>query len=221
MAQLSLHTSHDFDTEMRSIRTRFAEMSAHCADQVRRAIAAYWNGAADEKAQVAARDRRVNEEEKTLDEMILRVLALRHPVASDLRMLIACFKLITDLERVSDESVGIANAAAAGAPPEGMNLDRLRGLAATAEQMFSAATESFLHEDETLAEQVFQADAAAADLYRDTVADVVAFAARHGEVAGRSVSAMNVARCLERIADHAANIAEGTRFAIHDEDMPR
>jgi phosphate uptake regulator len=60
-----------------------------------------------------------------------------------------------------------------------------------------------------------------AHLYRDTVADVAAFAAQHGDVAAKSVSAMNVARCLERIADHAANIAEGTRFAIHDENMPR
>jgi phosphate transport system protein len=221
MAQPPLHTSHDFEADMQSIRTRFAAMSARCADQVGLALEAFWTTSVDKQAQVAARDRRVNEDEKNLDETILRVLALRHPVASDLRMLTACFKLITDLERVSDESVGIANAAAAGAPPPGMNLERLRQLASTAEQMFSAATKSFHRADEALAEQVFRADASVADLYRDTIADIASFAAKHGEVAAKSLSAMNVARCLERIADHAANIAEGTRFAIHDEDMPR
>jgi phosphate transport system protein len=136
-------------------------------------------------------------------------------------MLTACFKLITDLERVSDEAVGIAQAAATGAPPREMNIERLKQMAAATEEIFPAATRSFLEKDEPLAAQVVQMDVAVTRLYPDAVADIVAFVPEHRELAATSVNAMNVARCLERIADHAANIAEGTRFVIHDELMPR
>jgi phosphate transport system protein len=136
-------------------------------------------------------------------------------------MLTACFKLTTDLERVSDEAVNCARAAAAGAPPSEMNLARLKQMAAATAEMFPAATRSFLDKNEPLAQRVSREDAAIGDLYRDVVADITAFASKHGDAAAQSLAAMNVARCLERIADHSANIAEGTRFVLHDEAMPR
>jgi phosphate transport system protein len=221
MPELPMHTSHDFEADLRSVRSRFAEMSARCCDQIHLALSAFWTGSAEKAAAVDARDDEVNEDEKGLDELVLRVLALRQPVASDLRMLTACFKLITDLERVSDEAVGIARAAATGAPPSEMNIEHLKQMAAATEQIFPAATRSFLEKDEPLATQVSQMDVAIARLYPDAIADIIAFVPEHLDLAATTVNAMNVARCLERIADHAANIAEGTRFVIHDEQMPR
>jgi phosphate transport system protein len=206
---------------MRLLRARFAEMAARCTAQICLALDAFWTGSNDKIASVAARDQDVNNEEKSLDELVLRMLALRQPVASDLRTLTACFKLTTDLERVSDEAVNIAKAAAAGAPPAEMSLERLKRMAASVAEMFPAATRSFLDRDEPLAQRVSREDAAMGDLYRDAIADITAFASKHGEAATQSLAAMNVARCLERIADHAANIAEGTRFVLHDEAMPR
>jgi phosphate transport system protein len=221
MAKLSGHMSDDFEAEMRLLRNRFAEMSTRCSEQVHLALDAFWTGSAEKMAQVEERDQQVDNEEKALDELVLRILALRQPVATDLRVLTACFKLITDLERVSDEGVGIANAAATGVPPAAMNLERLKRMAAMTEEMFASATRSFLERDEPRAKAVFEADVAIGSMYRDVIADVTAFASQHSDAAAQSLNAMNVARCLERIADHAANIAEGTRFVIHDDPMPR
>jgi phosphate transport system protein len=221
MAELSKHTSHEFEAEMRLLRKRFAEMSARCSDQIHLALDAFWTGSAEKMAAVDARDEQVDDEEKALDELVLQMLALRQPVASDLRMLTACFKLVTDLERVSDEAVTIAKAASTGAPPAEMNLDRLKQMAAATEQLFPSATSSFLELDEPRARRVFEGDQAIGAMYGDVVGSITAFASRRSDAAAKSLSAMNVARCLERIADHAANIAEGTRFVIHDEGMPR
>lgn len=217
----SRHMSQEFEAEMQLLRRRFAEMSSRCSEQIHLALDAYWTGSAEKMAAVEARDQEVDEEEKTLDDLVLRIVALRQPVASDLRVLTASFKLVTDLERVSDEAVSIAKAAAAGAPPFGMNLQRLKQMAALTEQVFPSATRSFLETDESLAVGVFEADVEISALYRLVVADIIAFAAEHSEAAAKSMSAMNVARCLERIADHAANIAEGARFVLRDDDMPR
>ena len=213
--------SQDFESEMRSLLARFAQMSERSGDQLHLALDAFWTGSAAKMALVNARDREVDEEEKALDELVLRVLALRQPVALDLRVLTACFKLITDLERVSDEAVGIANAAAAGAPPAEMNVELLKEMAAATEEIFRCATRSFLERDQPLAERVFERDAFIGTLYRDVVAAISDFASKQSDAAAKSLNALNVARCLERIADHAANIAEGTRFVLHDEKMPR
>lgn len=221
MTELSRHTRHDFEAEMQSLRDRFRKMSERCTRQIHLALDAFWTGSAEKMALVEAGDEQVDDEEKSLDELVLRILALRQPVATDLRVLTACFKLITDLERVSDEAVGIAKAAAAGVPPAAMGLDRLKRMAAMTEQVVSEATRSFLDRDEARAKAVFQTDAAIGALYRDVIGDVTTFASRHGDAAAKSLSAMNVARCLERIADHAANIAEGTHFVTHDDQMPR
>jgi len=217
----SPHMSQEFEAEMQLLRRRFAEMSSRCSEQIHRALDAYWTVSAEKMAVVEARDEEVDDEEKTLDDLVLRILALRQPVASDLRVLTASFKLVTDLERVSDEAVSIARAAAAGAPPAGMNLQRLKEMASLTEQVFPLATRSFLESDESLAQRVFEADVEISALYRLVVADIIAFAAEHSEAAAKSMSAMNVARCLERIAYHAANIGEGTRFVLRDDDMPR
>jgi phosphate transport system protein len=221
MSAIAMHTSHAFENEMQTLSVQFAAVSAQCAEQLRLALHAFWTGATQEIASVEARDQAVDDHEKVLDELVLRTLALRQPVASDLRTLTACFKLITDLRRVSDEAVGIARASTAGAPPAEMHLEHLREMAADTEDMFASATRSFAEKDERLVQRVFEKDAAIGDLYRDVVSDITGYASQHGDAAARSVSAMNVARRLERIADHAANIAEGTRFALHDEDMPR
>jgi phosphate transport system protein len=221
MSAIATHTSHVFENEMHTLSAQFAAVSAQCADQLRLALHAFWTGSTQDIASVEARDQAVGDQEKVLDELVLRMLALRQPVASDLRTLTACFKLITDLRRVSDEAVGIARASTPGAPPAEMHLERLKEMAEGTEEVLAFATRSFADKDERLAQRVFERDATIGGLYRDVVSEITGYASQHGDEAARSVSAMNVARRLERIAGHAANIAEGTRFALHDDNMPR
>jgi len=212
-------TSHAIDVDLHEVSERFEAMSRRCRTQLTRALHAFWARSKEEAASVAAFDDRIDDDERSLDALILRVLALRQPVASDLRVLTACLKLVTDLERIGDGAVNIADAAVRG--EDGYDSESLHRLGAATEAIVAAATSSFLQRDENAAREVARAQAAIVAMHRAATEEMVAFASTHPDAARSVVAALSVARALERIADHAANIAEGTRFALRDAQMPR
>lgn len=214
------HTSHAIDAEMRAVREQFASMAARCSAQVHRALEAFWTGAADKRAAVEAGDEAIDADEKSMDALLLRVLALRHPVASDLRTLTALFKLVTDLERIGDEAVDIARGVAPASTDAAPILGRLRQMAETSEKMFESAVSSFLKRDAAAAEQVRAVDGVIDDLYDRVLADAVAFMSRVPKEAPSALASLNAAKGLRRIADHAKNIAEGTLFVVRADEMP-
>ena len=93
---------------MQAAREDFGAMAGRCREQLHRALDAFWTGSKEEMASVEAADGEIDADEKSLDALVLRVLALRQPVASDLRTFTVLFKLVTDLERIGDEAVEIA-----------------------------------------------------------------------------------------------------------------
>jgi phosphate transport system protein len=215
------HVSRDFDVEIRAIRAQFAAMAARCRDQIHLALDAFWTGSREEMAAVKASDSGIDADEKTLDELALRVLALRQPVALDLRTLTALFKLVTDLERIGDEAVDIARGSApTPADAEPIRV-RLRKMAESSGTVFDTAVSSFLDGNVQAAEEVHRMNGAIDVLYGEVLGDSIAFVTGHPTEAGSAVASMNVAKCLRRIAQHAENIAEGTLFVVRGEDMPR
>ena len=209
------------NAEMNAVRDRFAAMSKRCRDQLGLALRALRSWSKDTAVAVQALDARLDEDEKVTDELILRTLALRHPVASDLRMLTACFKLVTDLERIGDEAVNIADAVIAGQGKGAHEFDTLIRLSSAVDAIVAAATTSFLRRDDGAAQGVLAARATIEDLYAKAMAEMIAFVSTHPGDTGAAMAAMNAARALGRIAAHAANVAEGTCFVIRDERMPR
>ena len=108
MASKGHHTSGDFELELREIRGHLVAMGARCERAVQVAIAAFLERDPSKVSEVAQLDERVNADEMELDEMAVRVLALRQPVAYDLRFVTSTLKFVTDLERIADEAVNIA-----------------------------------------------------------------------------------------------------------------
>jgi phosphate transport system protein len=206
---------------MHTVRERFAAMAANCQGQVHLALEAFWAGSKEKSAQVEANDDAIDDEEKAIDALVLRILALRQPVASDLRMLTALFKLVTDLERIGDEAVDIARAAGSLAPGVGNTRERLRQMADTTDKMLGAAVRSFLQENAQLAEEVLRTDDAVNAMHQEILRDCVGLISQHPADTAPAMGALSVAKCLERIAAHAMNIAEGTLFAVQAEPMPR
>jgi phosphate transport system protein len=215
------HMSHDFDAEMQAVRERFAAMAGRCRDQVHRALDAFWTGSKEGRADVEASDGAIDDDEKDIDALALRILALRQPVASDLRTLTALFKLVTDLERIGDEAVDIARGTASAAPDAEPIRLRLRQMAEASEEMLDSAVSSFLDGDAPAAETVRGTAGIVDRLYEEILGDSIAFMSRHPTEVPSAGASMNVAKCLRRIADHARNIAEGTLFVIRGEPMPR
>ncbi len=139
------HTSRDFDAELRELRAQLLAMGARCERVLRVALDAYWKSAPASMEEVKAIDREIDRDEMTIDALVLRILALRQPVAYDLRMLMAALKLVTDLERIGDESVNIAERAQEdkGNALTVVGAD-LRKMAESAQQMVRDALDAFV-----------------------------------------------------------------------------
>lgn len=218
---MSSHTSRDFEVELRELRAQTMAMGARCERIVQLAFDAYWKGAESMLAEVEELDGRIDQDELDIDALTLRILALRQPVAHDLRYLATTLKLVTDLERIGDEAVNMAERAAKGGaeicPPE------LRDMSLRVQEMLRGALESFVHRDVSRAEQILSQDDVVDDLYgrmvRSATAKIAGSTAKSAEEVERVLALVYVAKYLERIADHATNIAEQVIFLVRGDDV--
>jgi len=211
----------DFDAEMVSVREQWAAMAERCQQQLHLALDAFWSGSKAKMADVEMSDTAIDRDEKSIDALVLRILAIRQPLASDLRMLTASFKLVTDLERIGDEAVDIARMTVSSAPYGEPTRERLRRMAEASEELVGSATSAFLQRDVVSAERASEGAKPVAAHYREILRVSVDFMSRHPTEVVCAMSNLSVAKCLERIAEHAVNIAEGTLFVVRGEPMPR
>jgi len=138
------HTSKDFEQELRNLRERLAMMGGRCEQQIRRAMQALSDRDSDLAREVISADREIDRDETEIDELAFTILAMRQPVASDLRLIMIALKFVTDLERIGDLAAGIAKRALELNPmpplePQG-DLDRLATLV---QRNLRAALDSF------------------------------------------------------------------------------
>src|SRR5215469_14593262 len=107
----SSHTSRDFETELRELRAHVLAMGARCERILQLGLDSFWHESTEIATEVEELDRHIDRDEMDIDALVLRILALRQPVAYDLRFLAAALRLVTDLERVGDEAVNISERA--------------------------------------------------------------------------------------------------------------
>jgi phosphate transport system protein len=215
------HTSRDFEAELRELRATLLAMGARCERSLQLAIRAYVEDAPDLAKEVVEIDRRINRDEMESDELALRIIALRQPVAYDLRLITTALKLVTDLERIGDEAVNIAERAVEDRDGESKRApaDILRKMALLSEQMLRDALDAFVESDVERANRVRAADDAVDELYGEALRQMMDFMARFPDKIPSAVRAMSVAKYLERIADHATNIAEEVIFMVDGQDV--
>jgi phosphate transport system protein len=170
--------------------------------------------------EVLANETRINQLEILIDEGVTRLLALQNPVASDLRLLRAIGKMNTDLERMGDLACNIAERAITliSEPPVKPRID-IPQMASLTEFMVRSSIDSFVKRDVDLANGVLASDDAVDDLRDSVYRELMEFMQKEPTTIPASVSLMFVARNLERIADHATNIAEDALFFIQGVDV--
>jgi phosphate transport system protein len=217
------HTSRVYEAELRELRAQLLAMGARCERAVRAALEAYWKegGRETETTEEVRRiDREIDHDEMQIDALVLRILALRQPVAYDLRFLMTALKLVTDLERIGDEAVNIAERAEEShGNARTVATKDLREMAEAAQQMVRDALDSFVEADAVRAEQVLVHDDIVDSLYGKVLDDMTTYmSAQPIEVPG-AVRVIKVAKYIERIADHATNIAEEVIFMVRGEDV--
>jgi phosphate transport system protein len=216
----AFHTSRDFEAELRQLRESSLAMGARCEKSFRCALEAFWSASPAQVAEVKELDRLIDKDQMDLDALVLRILALRQPVAYDLRFLATALKLVTDLERVGDEAVNIAERAEEGSGhARDVAKSDLRTMADLAQQMLRDALDAFVEGDPTRATQVLRGDDAVDALLGKILRDMIELMQRVTEEIPAAIAVIRVAKHIERVADHATNIAEGVIFMVRGEDV--
>ena len=209
-----------FETEMQALRNRLLSMGAMVEERVHQAVLALMerNAAAAEK--IVTGDQEVNELQIEVDDRCLKLLALQQPMASDLRLITAAMKINADLERIGDQAVNVAENALKimDAAPLRPIIDLPR-MAEIAEAMTRDSLDAFVRKDAALARSVLARDDEVDRLKDHIFRVLLTYMMADPGTIERALSLILVSRNLERIADHATNIAEDVIFVVEAKDV--
>jgi phosphate transport system protein len=216
------HISKQFDADLEEIRARMLAMGGLVEEQIRNALTAYREGNATLIEQVRTNEDRVNALEIELDDRCTHILARRQPAAGDLRMIISVVKAITDLERIGDEAAKIARVARA---LHERGLVKLPGfsdvnVAATlAVSMLKESLDAFARLDSDLAERIVLQDRQIDNEFRSILRELITFMMEDPRTISTALDIIWIAKALERVGDHAKNIAEYVTFIAKGLDV--
>ncbi len=209
-----------FDVELETFRSHLIRMGETAIEQVRAAIKALVENDAALAQRVIADDDQLDALEVAIDDEAIRYMNLRAPIASDLRLVIVGMKASHDLERVGDEATSIAKRAIRiGAEPPLKPYVDLPRMANIAMEMLRDALDCFLQEDEAKAVAVCRRDGEVDNINRQLYRELTSFMVEKPETISRAIELMFISKSLERIADHATNIAEEMIYLSQGKDV--
>jgi len=210
------HIQEDLD----ALKTRLLEMGGLAEDRVRRAVEGLVERDDDAINAVIAGDAPINELHIEIDDRCLRLLALRQPMAVDLRSILSAVKINTDLERVGDLAVNIAEAALRYTRrPAVKKLIDIPRMAAIAQAMLRDALDAYVRRDVTLAGRVLDEDDELDALKTQIFRELLTYMLQDPSTIEPSIDLILVSRHLERIGDHATNVAEDVIFMVSARDV--
>jgi phosphate transport system protein len=215
-----VHTSRIFESELRELHAQALAMGEHCKRIVRIAFEAFWQGKPSLAVEVPEIEAQIDEEEIGMHALALRIIALRQPVADDLRFLTAAIRLVTDLERVGDEAVNITERVVEGADQAKSSVGtELCAMDREVQAMLQDGLRAFVERDPERARDVIRRDDVVDAHCAAVIAKMTDYVAAHAEDVPAGLRVMWVANHLERIADHATNVAEEVIFMVRGEDV--
>ncbi len=217
----SHHISQQINVELDAAKTRMLEMGGLVEKQVRDSITAFMTLDSGLAEEVSLRDNKVNDLEVAIDEECTLILARRQPAASDLRLVLAISKALNDLERMGDEATKIAKHAVALANEGGLTRSYLeiRHIGDHVGAMVRDALDAFARLDSTLALSVAQEDKSVDMEYGTAMRSLVTYMIEDPRSIGSVLNVMWALRSLERIGDHARNIAEHVIYLVEGKDV--
>jgi phosphate transport system protein len=204
-----------FHQEMGQLKRTILEMAALTEAAMERAVKAFVERDMELAQQVIDGDREINLLEVEVDRYCLRLLALDQPMARDLRFIVGSMRIAVDLERIADQAVNVAQRAQflSKRPPLPPN-PSIDELAQTALDMLTMVISSFVGQNADMAVDVCRMDDTADELNYKILKQLLAYMTTESPAIERSVQTIIVARCFERAADQATNIAESVIFIV-------
>jgi len=207
--------------ELESLKKQILSLGAMAEERVRMAIEAFENRNGELAQQIIVSDQEIDEAEVEVEEECLKILALHQPVAVDLRFISAAIKINNDLERVGDEAVNIAERVENIARRAPVAVPFEYGtMAEKTETMLHNSLDALVNLDADLAYKVCLSDDEVDDINRDIYDKIKEVIKAHPDRVGYLINLLFIARHLERIADHATNIAEEVIYMVEGE-IPR
>jgi phosphate transport system protein len=204
-----------FQKELEELKESLLKMAALVEEAIRNSVQSLVKRDSELAQKTFQGEDRINNLEITIEDMCLKLLALRQPMAADLRFITAAMKIITDLERMGDQAVNIAERAISlNQEPQLKPYIDIPRMAEIAQSMVKDVLDAFVNRDSKLARSVCERDDLVDGLNDQVFRELLTYMISDPKTITRAVHLMIVCRCLERIADHATNIGEDVIFMV-------
>jgi len=211
---------HHFETELQALRNQLLTMGGLVEDRVHRAVHALVHRGEQDAQRIIATDKEVNDLQMDIDNRCLMLLATQTPLAVDLRLITSAMKINADLERIGDQAVNIAESVLVLLPhPPVKPLIDIPRMAEIAEKMIRDALDAFVKKDAELARDVLRRDDEVDELKDQVFRELLTYMMADPGTIQRALALILISRHLERIADHATNIAEDVIFIAEAKDV--
>jgi phosphate transport system protein len=204
-----------FDEELKNLKDKILKLGALVEEQVQNAVNALVKRDSSLAKDVIEKDTQVNRIEVEIDEECIRLIALRQPVGVDLRFITTAMKLVTDLERIGDLAVDICERAMElNLEPQLKPFIDIPRMADISMQMLKGALDAFVNRDSKLAQEVCARDDEVDNLNVQIFRELLTFMVEDSHTISRAVRISYISKYLERVADHATNIAEMVVYLV-------
>lgn len=207
-----------FNNELIDLKENLVKMSNLVEEAINVAIKSLVEQDIDLAVRVIENDDKIDQMELDIEEQCLQMIALRHPIAKDLRMIGCGYKTVSDLERVADHAVNIAKASQyLSTKPMVKPLIDIPRMAKIAQNMLKDALDAYFKGDVELAKEVWVRDKTVDDLDKQIFRELLTFMMEDPRTISRAIYLIFVSNNIERIADHATNLAERVVYIVNGE----
>jgi phosphate transport system protein len=214
------HTSTDYEQRLKELKKKLLRMGHMAESMIADSVRSYQDRHLSLAEETINRDVEMDGLEIEIDNLCYEMLVLKQPVACDLRTIATALKIVKDLERIGDIAVNIAERAQELITEPDLNwVTAIPGMAEVAQRLLKESLDAFVNSDTELAEKIIINDRALDAMYEQVFRQLLTYMLEDRRAISRAIKLIFIAKHLERVGDHSANIAEMAVFLVAGEDI--